>query len=369
VSDTGPGIAVEDQKRIFEPFQQLDSSIRRKHGGSGLGLTISKRFVEMHGGKLWLESVPGAGTTFYFSLPIESPQATGRVADPNDARRWFNPHQQYVPRTRRSKAPLPTVVPRYVILEADDCLSQIVGRYMEGVDVTSVRSIDDAMHELQRSPAQMLVVNQAAMGGTPLPREKLSALPYGTPAVSVWVPGRSHAARQLGVVQYIVKPVSHAALLSAIDDLGRVQGVQVESVLVVDDQPEVLQLFARMLSSCERRYRVLQAMDGHRALTLLRERKPDVVLLDLVMPGMDGLQLLHEKSRDPAICDIPVIVISSRDPAGDPVASDTLTVTHSGGLHPHELMACIEAVSHVLSPAARTVDRAQPETPGVSPAF
>ena len=85
VTDTGPGIAPEDQERLFEPFQQLDSSIRRRHGGSGLGLSISKRFVEMHGGKMWLESEVGVGTTISFSLPLDD--AAARPARPGRRRR------------------------------------------------------------------------------------------------------------------------------------------------------------------------------------------------------------------------------------------------------------------------------------------
>ena len=70
IQDTGRGIAPEDRERIFEPFQQLDPLLHHQTGGSGLGLTISKRFIEMHGGKMWLESEPGRGTTIYFSIPI-----------------------------------------------------------------------------------------------------------------------------------------------------------------------------------------------------------------------------------------------------------------------------------------------------------
>ena len=75
VSDTGPGISVADQQRIFEEFQQVDSSSTRKKGGSGLGLAISKRIVELHGGRLWVESAPGQGSTFYFTVPrrVERP--------------------------------------------------------------------------------------------------------------------------------------------------------------------------------------------------------------------------------------------------------------------------------------------------------
>jgi signal transduction histidine kinase len=123
VSDTGPGIAPEDQEKIFEPFQQLDGSIRRRHGGSGLGLSISKRFVEMHRGKMWLESEVGVGTTFYFSLPLEMPLPAALTGG-DDARRWFSPYHGYEfrVRTRRSKAPAPVLVPRYVIVEEGETL-------------------------------------------------------------------------------------------------------------------------------------------------------------------------------------------------------------------------------------------------------
>ena len=135
-------------------------------------------------------------------------------------------------------------------------------------------------------------------------------------------------------------------MLSALTDLGE----DIESVLLVDDNPEVLQLFSRMLSSAERSYRVLQAKSGQRALSLLHERRPDVMLLDLIMPEVDGFQVLRAKSQDPSIQEIPVVVISSRDPSGEPIASDTLTVTRSGGLPVRDLLACIQAVSEILTP-------------------
>jgi CheY-like chemotaxis protein len=95
---------------------------------------------------------------------------------------------------------------------------------------------------------------------------------------------------------------------------------------------------------------VLRATSGPQALDLLRERRPDVMLLDLIMPGMDGFQVLQEKSQDPAIREIPVVIVSATDPSGEPIVSDTLTVTHGGGLSVRNLLACIQAVSEVLSP-------------------
>jgi CheY-like chemotaxis protein/anti-sigma regulatory factor (Ser/Thr protein kinase) len=349
VADTGPGIAPQDQARLFEPFQQLDGSIRRRHAGSGLGLSISRKFVEMHGGKMRLESQVGAGTTITFSLPLEMPPPVARAG--GDAARWIHPYLQYEARTRRSKAPAPAVLPRYVLLERGETLRRLCSRYLPGFEIASVRDLDEAIRELSRSPAQALIVN-----APPCPRdggyecatvEPLAHLPHRTPAIACWVPGEGETARRLGVVRYLVKPVTRQVLLSTLESLG--EGVK--SVLLVDDEPEALQLFTRVLSSAGRAYDVLQAKNGRRALSLLRERRPDVVLLDLIMPGMDGFQVLQEKSQDPAIRDIPVVVVSSRDPSGEPIVSDVLTVTRSGGLSVRDLLACIQALSEALSPS------------------
>ena len=188
---------------------------------------------------------------------------------------------------------------------------------------------------------------------------QLTNLPYGTPAMTCWVPGEDEAAQRLGVVRYLVKPITRDTLLTALGELGE----DVETVLLVDDEPEVLQLFARMLSSAGQGYRVLRAKSGQRALSLLHERRPDVVLLDLIMPGMDGFEVLWEKSQDPVARETPVITISSRDPSGEPIVSDTLTVSRGGGLSVPNLLTCIRAVSDVLVPLSRSADQERQETP------
>ena len=357
VTDTGPGIAPENQTKIFEPFQQLDASIRRVHGGSGLGLSISKRFVEMHGGKMWLESQVGAGTTFYFSLPLRAPLPSA-TADTGDARRWFNPYQPYQERFRRSKAPPLDLPPRFVVLEQGESLQRRLRHSIEGAEIVPVRSIEEAKQELHRLPARALIINAPSPAEVHACADGLTDLPYGTAAITCWVPAEEEAARRLGVVRYLVKPVSRVALLAALESLGD----EVKDVLLVDDEPEIVRLFSRMITSAERPYRLLRANDGPRALDLLRARRPDVMLLDLILPGMDGFQVLREKSRDPSIRDIPVIAISSRDSIGQPIVSDTLTVTRGGGLSLRDLVTCIEAVSQALTPFARSDGRARAET-------
>ena len=352
VADTGPGIPPPDLERLFEPFQQLDSSVRGQYGGSGLGLTISRRFVEMHEGKMWAESPvrsedvqgeDGPGTAFHFSLALE-PSLPAPL--PAAAGRWVTEYTVRDARTRPSKAPKPQLQPRYVIQDSTDTLRRWFGRYAQGAELVSVSDSDAALQELARSPAQALIVNAAE----PTLAPPVARLPYGTPMLLYHAPGEAETTRRLGIVRYLIKPIPRATLLDALSALGP----DVKDVLVADDEPEALQLFARILASADRGYRVLRAANGRQALDLLRERKPDVLLLDLVMPEMDGFQVLETMQHDESIRDIPVIVVSSRDPLGAPIVSERLTVMRSGGLSVRELLECVQAISMVLAPGTPT---------------
>ncbi len=143
--------------------------------------------------------------------------------------------------------------------------------------------------------------------------------------------------------------MTRETLLDALDALPG----EVSDVLLVDDEPDVLQLFGRILASTTRSYQVLRATHGEQALDMLRQRRPDVMLLDLMMPDMDGFQVLREKARDPSIRDIPVLVVSARDPIQEPIVSDALVVMRGGGLSVRDLLACIQTVTAVLVPTAQ----------------
>ena len=160
VQDSGPGIDPRDQEHLFEPFQQIDASIRRSHGGSGLGLNISKQFVEMHEGNIWLQSKPGEGTTFIVNLPV-APAPIDELAPPA-ARRWVHPYDTYVPRTRPRMAPVPEVKARYVVMENGHTLERLLTRYMRNVEAVRVQSIDEALRVLSESPARAFVVEFSA---------------------------------------------------------------------------------------------------------------------------------------------------------------------------------------------------------------
>jgi signal transduction histidine kinase/AmiR/NasT family two-component response regulator len=359
VADTGRGIADHDQERIFQPFEQLDATIRRRYGGTGLGLSISRGFVELHEGKMWVESEPGRGATFSFRLPIDPPAPFGGVVG-----RWLNPHQPYEERGRPWRLPPTTVRPRLVVVERGSVLRRLLSRYLDGVEIVALPNLASALQDLAHTPAQVLVVNELAE--TPQPTFDLNVLPREIPVIACAIPDTEIAAETLGAVGYLVKPIAQDALLGA---LAR-QKHKVHSVLVVDDEPDALQLFARMLAEGQPNCRVLRASNGRQALQICRHDPPDVILLDLVMPEMDGFEFLAAKGNDPALQSIPTILISARDPSDQPIVSRALSVRRAGGLSVQDLVAAIEALTAILgrTPFGRatgelSADPAPPATP------
>ncbi|MBE0696000.1 MAG: hybrid sensor histidine kinase/response regulator [Anaerolineaceae bacterium] len=345
INDTGPGIPVEDQQRIFEPFQQLAPLLHHRTGGSGLGLSISKRFVEMHDGRMWLESEIGRGTTFHFRIPIAPAASGGEVSG---ASRWVNPYMDrlYEVRGRPFKAPRPEFTPRFVIVEQGESLAHLFTRYMDQVEFTSFSSIPDALVSIEASPAQAVIVNDRDLK-TAAYLDTLAT--FDTPVINCWIPGRDEPARRLGVVDYLIKPIDQEHLIRALDEIGG----QDMTLLMVDDDAETLQLFGRIISVSRPGIRVIRAANGSEAMQLMRERMPDLVLLDLFLPEMDGFKVLQEKEIDPAISAIPVIVISSNDPAGVPIISNQFSVRRATGLSVKEFLDCLMAIIETLNAAPR----------------
>ena len=353
VSDTGPGMNPANLDRLFEPFQQEDESTRRRYGGSGLGLAISKRFVEMHGGRIWIESNVGAGTRVSFCLPMQQPSAN------ETPRRWFSPYEEYIPRTRQSLAPRLRPRPRVVVLERGAALRHLVEHYLEDVEVVAISSPRIAPAAIENNAAVAVLVNAAS---SPTPGEfadSVAELPIDIPVMTCWVPERRAAISQAGAQDYLVKPIQRADLLESLHRTCP----SAKTVVLADDDTEARQLFARMLAS-EEKYTVLQAADGDAALVLLRERRPDVLLLDLVMPNRDGFKVLETKAADPSIRDIPTIVISAKDPEREPIVSKALVVSRPNGLSARDLMDAIRAVTKELRP--RVDAPVQLETPAAS---
>jgi signal transduction histidine kinase/CheY-like chemotaxis protein len=344
VQDTGPGISPQDREKLFQPFQQLDPSIRRKHGGTGLGLSISKSFVELHDGKMWVESEEGQGTTFFFRLPVEAPESAQ-----SGFQRWVNPYMTYEKRTRPPYHPEIDRRPRVMIVESGAILRRLLGRYLPGVDLVAAQDLMQVREMLEQSPARMVIVNQPP--GEPFADDLLQpSLPDETPLLMVCVADPVYYAPAPGVPEMLVKPISQEALVAALDKVAL--GKTIQSVLLVEDDEDAQKLFVRMLDSTGRGYRVARAGNGAQALRLLERRQFDVILLDLIMPVMDGYQFLRARADSARLQQIPVVLISAQDTRGHPIISRYLAAARPGGISVQQLLDSLQALSAILSPGA-----------------
>jgi signal transduction histidine kinase/CheY-like chemotaxis protein len=339
VTDTGPGIPLEDVERIFEPFCQGTSEIWRDKGGSGLGLSISKQFVELHGGRMWVESVVGAGTTFIFELPISAPIA--HISKPGHQIRedWI-----WHERRSRSKFSDAHYKPRIVICDPTGDLHAALAHYSEEVEFVDTPLLSQVTNVLQQGTVHAVVLNVTDSDGVWSLVEAVKREAPRTPVIGGFVPRRVERAIALGVLGYLIKPVTRSDLMRAIQSTGK----SVRRVLVVDDDPDTLQLFSQMLYVCDSTLEVVTALSGKEALGKLRHHPPDLMLIDIVMPGMDGWQVLESITRDDRVGKVPAYFVSAQDPADQPPTSQFLLVVMDEGLPISKFLRCSLEVSKLL---------------------
>jgi len=262
--------------------------------------------------------------------------------------RWFNPYRPYEGRARPTRFHPDQVHARLVVVESGNALTRLLHRYMDQVEVVTVRALTEAQQEALENPAQAILINDLDVGATLQTLCSRTQLPPSIPVMVCAIPAIEEAVSIPGVSAYLVKPVSRARMLSALDELPG----PIHTLLLIDDEPDALHLFRRMLASAERGYRVIRATSAARGLQLLSSQRPDVVLLDLIMPDMDGFAFLQAKNADPSLRDIPVILVSARDPFGHPIVSNALAVTIDRGLSVRRLLGAIGVLSEMLSPTA-----------------
>jgi signal transduction histidine kinase/CheY-like chemotaxis protein len=353
VTDTGPGIAKLDMDRLFKPFEQLDARIRRDYGGSGLGLAISKKFVEMHDGRIWVESQIAVGTTFFIALPLlqHSPAA-------KDPMRLFSPHLHYERRLSSGRGAEQAANQKAFVMEQGDVLGRLLTRYLSEVEVIPTADLAEVDQRRAAISTDMLLVNQKIDALQPTALRQL-ARETGMVVIACSIPDTQERAQSLGVDDILVKPVSRNRLLQTLASRGITDG----SVLIVDDEPDACQLFARMLSADDQNFRVMTATNGAEALRILEVFQPRVILLDLVMPTMNGFEFLAMRASQPTLKSIPVIVMSANDADFHPPYSRCLNITTNDDISVNLLMQCIRALTPILSATVDPNDSKQRGAP------
>ncbi len=329
VIDTGVGISEDDLARIFDEFHQVDMSFKRWHQGAGLGLAISKRFVQLHGGRIWATSEPGAGSVFSFSLPLDEAA---------------EPAPQLL---QRPAAPAAVREPVLLAVDSDPEVGTVLSRYLDRYYVVQAPDLNEARTMVEQWHPTALLLNippqtdHGAAALSALTEQGLGVLPPRVPLVLCSLPSQEWLAAEAQVRGALSKPVTREQVLYAIQS---VEGVR--DVLVVDDDRGFVQMIARFLETAEEPYSVRWAYDGAEALDRIRERRPDLVLLDLVMPVMDGFATLQALRDSPATRDVPVLLVTVTSYLEDMLAQhgSGLSVVRREGFSPSEVVHYLAAL-------------------------
>lgn len=339
VADTGPGVLPEDAQRIFEPFCQGRGNPWRDQKGSGLGLSISKQFVELHGGQMWLESEPKLGSTFSFKLPLALPTSPSVTAA-----RWINPNWFGHERTSKSKISQLPYKQRILVCDGTGDLYDLLLHCSDEIEFIKTTDLKQAIQEAQAVPAHAVIINTVSACNNPeLIQQAGLSLP-DTPIVAGSFPPRTRNLLEAGAIDQLIKPIVRADLENAI----RAVGKAVRCILIVDDDRDFRRLLRRMLLIYDDKLNIITASSGAQALTQLRRRRPDLMFIDIAMPGLDGWQTLERKKQDESIKDIPSIVISAQDPASQPITSQVLSATIGPGISVGKFLQCSLELSTLL---------------------
>lgn len=328
VEDTGIGITPEKQAAIFEPFTQADGTTTRKYGGTGLGLTITQRLIEMMGGRVWIESTPGTGTTFHFSIVADIAKDEGGQGDAQI--RDFNGLKVLiVDDNATNRLILDEMVQNWrmsptVVENGTEALEQIEATEAKG-DSFDLVLLDAHMPEIDGFEVAKRIRERLGANGVTL--MMLSSADCDS---------SYQRCRDLGVSSYLVKPLKQSELLDAIVDVLHTRDrrpkevVQVPSSISIDDFEtgplNILlaednfvnqQLMLRILDSLQ--HNVTVASNGAEAVTLARDIRPDMILMDVQMPELDGMQATAEIRREESVSGqhVPIIALTAHAMKGD----------------------------------------------------
>jgi CheY-like chemotaxis protein len=294
VTDTGIGMTPEQMTRLFESFGQADASVSRRFGGTGLGLALSRRLARMMGGDITVASVSGQGSTFALRLPA-------RVGEPAPEA------PRAVESEKRGDAGGGTVL----VVDDDEAVRDLMQRFLgrEGFRVVVTGRGDEALRlarEIAPDAITLDVMMPGMDGWAVLTALKADALTADIPVVMVTIVDDRNLGYALGAADYLTKPIDRERLIAV---LARHRPQR--PILVVDDDPTLRELLRRTLE--REGYAVLEADDGHAALARIAERLPGLILLDLMMPHMNGFELLTELRVRPEWRGIPVVVVTAKD--------------------------------------------------------
>ena len=302
VSDTGIGMTPEQLSRLFEAFSQADASTTRKYGGTGLGLAISRKFCRLMGGDLIVASQPGKGSTFTVTLPAEVAEP-GTAADHPTSLSAPTPHSAH-------RTPHSTVL----VVDDDAGARELIARSLakEGFRVelaSDGRAGLDLARRLKPQVITLDVMMPGMDGWAVLSALKSDPATADIPVIMLTIVDEKQIGFALGAADYFTKPIDWSRLAATLQKYRR--SPDAHTVMVVEDDPQTREMLRRALVKGQ--WQVLEAENGRVALEKLNGVVPAAILLDLMMPEMDGFEFMQRLRQRPAFRQVPVVVITAKD--------------------------------------------------------
>jgi signal transduction histidine kinase/DNA-binding response OmpR family regulator/putative methionine-R-sulfoxide reductase with GAF domain len=352
VADTGIGISAEALPHIFKEFQQADTSTTRQYGGTGLGLSISRNLARLLGGDITVESELGKGSTFTLIIPAQY-------------RAKSLPPDVSMP-TVQEPASVPEAAPvsaaQSVLVIDDDpdavyLLQESLNR--QEFEITGTRHGRDGLRlaRERRPQAILLDVLMPGMDGWQVLHDlKEDPITARIPVILLTIVDKKALGFRLGAAAYLLKPLDPVAVRDALNRVIGAAPPRPKHVLVMDDDPNVANMLRQSLPEAE--FKLDSALDGVAGLQAIEASRPDVLLLDLIMPRLDGFGVIDSLRADPRTRDLPIIVISAKDlSAGEAqrLKETVALVMQKQGFQSEKLVDEINDIlkadlSHALSP-------------------
>ena len=299
VADTGIGISPEALEHIFEEFQQADSSTTREYGGTGLGLSISRSLARLLEGDLRVTSELGVGSTFTFSFPIS-----------------FGQKQEDTATAQADQSRMGGTEPLILVIDDNQDAIYLMREMLENAGYRVAVALDGdeglAMAvELAPFAITLDIMMPKKDGWQVLHDLKANPVTKSIPVILISIVDQKALGYRLGAEDYLVKPLKEDEILNSLKHIKRREGDKpLKKLLVVDDDPMVKDMISQLLEG--KPYEVQSASDGLDALEKIRAEKPDAILLDLMMPRLDGFGLIERLKQDPELADLPVIVLTAK---------------------------------------------------------